>query len=116
MIHNIAIGFRAQRSKVIAIISVLIYLSYAVLSDQRAAILFSVLSWGLFSFFSGVRFSRRKLMLAFMGPMLLVIFTTYQRVSVGLASNIDNFFAYVGLIINYLDGQLKLKKSNLFIF
>ena len=93
MIHNVAVGVRARRSKHIAIFSALIYLFYAVLSDQRALIFFCVLSWGLFIYMTGFTISKKKLVSALVVPILLVFFTSFRRVSTDLAINVDNFFA-----------------------
>ena len=93
MIHNLAVGARPKRSKHIASFCALIYLSYAVLSDQRALIFFSVLSWGLFIYMTGFKFSRKKIVSALVVPISLVFFTSYRRVSTDLASNVENFFA-----------------------
>lgn len=126
MIHNIAVGVRAKRSKHIAIVSALIYLVYAVLSDQRALILFCILSWGLFIFFCGIRVSRKKLVLSTMAPILLVIFTTFRRVSSGVATNLDNVFAVfanfagqnfidITKTISIFDSQYELRYGSTFL-
>lgn len=126
MIHNIVVGVRVKRSKNIAIVSALIYLVYAVLSDQRALILFCVLSWGLFSFFCGVRLSRKKLIVFTMAPILLLVFTTFRRVSLDAASNLDNFFAVLANFagqnfiditktISIFDSQYELRYGSTFL-
>lgn len=126
MIHNVVIGVRAHRSKKIAIFAALIYLSFAVLSDQRALILFCVLQWGLFSFFCGVRFSKKTLVLSLMVPILLVFFTTFRRVYSGVASNLDNIFAVLANFagqnfiditktISIFDSQYELRSGSTFL-
>lgn len=93
MIHNVVSGFKVRRSRTLGFLAAAIYLFYAVVSDQRALILFSMLSWSLFLVSCGVRLSRMAWMASIFTSMLLVIFGTIRRLSVSSADFFQNFLA-----------------------
>lgn len=101
MIHNIVVGFRVRRSRNIAILAALMYLVYAVLSDQRALILFSVLSWGLFIYICGIRFSRKLIAITLLLPILAVVFTTFLRISRKFSDVAINLDIFSGILANF---------------
>ena len=126
MLHNIAVGFRVQRSKIIALLAGGSYLIYAVFADQRALILVSVLSWGLFGYFSGVKYSKKIKATALFCMISMIFLISYQRVLVALSTNVENIlgvfanfagrnFIDITKTISILDAQYQIRLGATFV-
>lgn len=89
MIHNVVVGAKGAFSKKIGIISALVFVFFAILSDQRALILFSVVSWGLFSIFCGARVSPNVFRISIFASFIMVVFNSFRRIVQGNAFSID---------------------------
>ena len=126
MIHNVVVGTNKARSKKIGISSALVFVFFAVLSDQRALILFSVLSWGLFSIFCGARVSRNVFKISVLASFIMVIFNSFRRIVEGNTVNIDqvlnvlaNFagknFIDITKTVAIFDAEYKLRYGSTFL-
>lgn len=105
MIHNMVLRHEYKRSKQIAVLCVVIYLFFCVVSDQRGSVVFGILSWAVFMSFAGINFSKKSIFLTVGSVFSVVVYTTYLRVLSGGASTFDNVAAILANFVgkNFVD-------------